>query len=119
MGKHEAKNTLKEQLEQLRDWLNWLFQYEHRRQLYQVAKLVGPILVAYGLIGEEQLSTILGALLMFAGNGVASWNTPKGGRMLPDGGVRVPRPGTVPVEVEPIGVLTDPTEVHEVTINEQ
>lgn len=91
-------------------WLEWLFQYEHRRQLYQVAKLLGPILVAYGMLGEEQLSTLLGALLMFTGNGVASWNTPKGGQMLPNGGERVPRPGSVPAGVESVGALTDPGE---------
>lgn len=86
---------MREKLAYAYQWLEWLFQYEHRRQLYQVAKLLGPILVAYGMLGEEQLSTLLGALLMFTGNGVASWNTPKGGQMLPNGGERIPRPGGV------------------------
>lgn len=79
------------------EWLEWLFQYEHRRILYVLVTVVGPLAVAYGLVTEENYAVILGVVSGFAGTAVAAYNTPAGGRMLPEGGERVPRPGSVSV----------------------
>lgn len=119
MGKHSMERTV---FEGVKIWLEWLFQYEHRRVLYGLVTLFGPLAVTYGLLAEQDYAVVLGFVGAFAGNAVASWNTPAGGRMLPDGGVRVPRPDTVepvfePVLVEPVTVSDNSEGDHVVVID--